>query len=61
MRVPAPGFKTYEQKGIVLEVGSSIAMNASLSVGTAEMKVEVQAEGLPLQTEDATFKQTIDQ
>jgi hypothetical protein len=59
--VTAPGFKTYEQKGIVLEVGSSIAINASLSVGTAEMKVEVQSEGLQLQTEDATFKQTIDQ
>src|SRR6202034_4085615 len=59
--VTAPGFKTYEQKGVVLEVGSSFAINASLSVGTAEMKVEVQSEGLQLQTEDATFKQTIDQ
>src|SRR6202034_4083770 len=59
--VLAPGFKTYEQKGIVLEVGSSIAINTSLAVGTAEMKVEVQSEGLSLQTEDASFKQTIDQ
>jgi hypothetical protein len=59
--VTAPAFKTYEQKRIVLEVGSSIAINASLAVGTAEMKVEVQSEGLQLQTEDATFKQTIDQ
>jgi hypothetical protein len=57
----APGFKTYEQKGIVLEVGSSIAINPALSVGTASQSVEVQAEGLALQTEDATFKQTIDQ
>ncbi|HEX4285797.1 MAG TPA: carboxypeptidase-like regulatory domain-containing protein, partial [Terracidiphilus sp.] len=59
--VSAPGFSTYEQKGIVLEVGSSIAINATLTVGNAEMKVEVQSEGLALQTEDATFKQTIDQ
>ena len=59
--VSAPGFKTYEQKRIVLEVGSSISVNAVMSVGTAEMKVEVQSEGLQLQTEDATFKQTIDQ
>ena len=44
--VTAPGFKTYEQKGIVLEVGSSIAINPALSVGAAEQKVEVQAEGL---------------
>ena len=61
LSVAAPGFKTYEQKRIVLEVGSSIAINATLSVGTAEMKVEVQSEGLSLQTEDPTFKQTIDQ
>jgi Carboxypeptidase regulatory-like domain len=61
LSVTAPGFRTYEQKGIVLEVGSSIAVNAALAVGTAEMKVEVQSEGLSLQTEDATFKQTIDQ
>jgi hypothetical protein len=61
LSVTAPGFKTYEQKGIVLEVGSSIAINAALAVGTAEMKVEVQSEGLSLQTEDASFKQTIDQ
>jgi hypothetical protein len=56
----ASGFKTYIQNGIVLEVGSSIAVNAVLSVGTREQTVEVQAEGLALQTEDPTFKQTID-
>jgi len=36
LTVTAPGFKTWEQKGIVLEVGSSIAINATMSVGTAE-------------------------
>ena len=59
--VSDPGFKTYVQTHIVLEVGSSIAVNASLAVGSADIKVEVQAEGLSLQTEDPTFKQTIDQ
>jgi hypothetical protein len=58
--VAAPGFKTYEQKGIVLEVGSAISINAALSVGTADVKVEVEAEGLALQTEDPSFKQTVD-
>ena len=56
----APGFKTYVQRGIVLEVGSSIAINPTLSVGAADVQVQVQAEGLALQTEDPTFKQTID-
>ncbi len=60
LTVAAAGFKTYIQKGIVLEVGSSIAVNAGLSVGAADVQVEVSAEGLALQTEDATFKQTID-
>src|ERR1019366_4365156 len=61
LQVSAPGFKTSLQTGIVLEVGSNIAVNASLQVGSADVKVEVQAEGLALQTEDPTFKQTIDQ
>lgn len=57
----APGFKSWVQKGIVLEVGSSIAINPKFSVGAADVQVEVQAEGLALQTEDPTYKQTIDQ
>jgi len=61
LQVSVPGFKTSVQTGIVLEVGSNISVNASLSVGNADVKVEVQAEGLALQTEDPTFKQTIDQ
>jgi hypothetical protein len=60
LSVTALGFKTYEQKGIVLEVGSSISVNAALAVGSKEQTIEVQAEALALQTEDATFKQTID-
>ncbi|HUV68686.1 MAG TPA: carboxypeptidase regulatory-like domain-containing protein [Terracidiphilus sp.] len=58
--ISAPGFKSYQQTGITLEVGSSIAVNATLTVGSKEQTVEVQAEGLALQTEDPTFKQTID-
>ncbi len=57
----AQGFDTYIQTGIVLEVGSNIDVNPVLKVGQASDKVEVQAEGLALQTEDSSFKQTIDQ
>ena len=56
----AAGFKTYEQHGIVLEVGSSITVNPTLAVGTGTQTVQVAAEALALQTEDPTFKQTID-
>ncbi len=61
LSVSDAGFKTYVQNHITLEVGSSIAINPSLAVGSGDVKVEVQAEGLSLQTEDPTFKQTIDQ
>jgi hypothetical protein len=61
LEVTAKGFKSYVKTGIVLEVGSNIGVDASLTVGAMDEKVEVQAEGLALQTEDPTFKQTIDQ
>jgi len=60
LSVAASGFETYQQTGIVLEVGSSIAINVNLRVGRAETKIEVRSEGLALQTEDASYKQTID-
>jgi Carboxypeptidase regulatory-like domain len=59
--VTAQGFQHYRQSNIVLEVGSSIAVNVNMTVGEANQKIEVQASGLALQTEDSSFKQTIDQ
>jgi len=61
LRIVASGFKTYEQTNIVLEVGSSIAVNASLQVGAASTEVQVHSESLALQTEDPSFKQTVDE
>ncbi len=57
----ASGFKAYTQTGIVLEVGSNIAVNVSLTVGTENQEVRVEANGISLQTQDTSFKQTIDQ
>ncbi len=59
--VTAAGFESYQRTGVVLEVGSSIAVNVNMIVGATDQKVEVRSEGLALQTEDASFKQTIDQ
>lgn len=56
----APGFSHYHQTGIILDVGSSIAVNIVLRIGNAQETVEVQAQGLSLQTEDSTLKQTVD-
>jgi hypothetical protein len=59
--VVAQGFEHYTRSNVVLEVGSSIAINIGMTVGRTDQKVEVQSSGLSLQTEDASFKQTIDQ
>ncbi len=58
--VTSAGFETYVKTGNVLEVGSNIAINVGLTIGRQDQTVEVQAEGLALQTEDVSFKQTID-
>ena len=61
VEVTAQGFEQYTRTNVVLEVGSSISVNVEMTVGRTDQKVEVQASGLALQTEDVTFKQTIDQ
>jgi hypothetical protein len=55
------GFKGYKQSGIVLDVGSSIAVNVTMTIGVQDQEVEVRSAGVALQTEDAAYKQTIDQ
>ncbi|HEV2578097.1 MAG TPA: carboxypeptidase-like regulatory domain-containing protein [Acidobacteriaceae bacterium] len=60
LKVTATGFETFEQRNIVLEVGSSIAINPKLTIGKTDETVEVHADALALQTEDTSFKQTID-
>ena len=61
VNVTASGFATFVQKGNVLEVGSNIAINVQMKVGGKQETVEVQANGLALQTEDVSYKQTVDQ
>ena len=60
VNVTATGFSTFVQKNNVLEVGSNIAVNPQMKVGGTEQTVEVQANGLALQTEDVSYKQTVD-
>ena len=58
--VTASGFQTFTSTGNVLEVGANISVNVKMTVGASDQKVEVHSEGLALQTEDVSFKQTID-
>ena len=59
LEVTASGFEHYRQSNIVLDVGSSIAVNPALKVGAANQTIEVTATALALQTEDNSLKQTI--
>jgi Carboxypeptidase regulatory-like domain len=61
LKITASGFEAYEQTNIVLEVGSNIAINPKLVIGRADVTVETHADALALQTEDTSFKQTVDQ
>jgi hypothetical protein len=60
LKASATGFETFVQTNIVLEVGSNIAVNPKLAVGATDKTVEVHADALALQTEDTSYKQTID-
>ncbi len=55
------GFQTYVKTGNVLEVGSNIGVNVPMTIGSQDQRVEVKADGLALQTEDVSFKQTVDE
>lgn len=61
LSVTAASFKGYSQTGLVLEVGSSITINPSLSIGTSTETIEVASSGVAIETESATYKQVIDQ
>jgi len=59
--VSAPGFKTYVQSGIILEVGSNVQLNVTLQLGAISEKVEVNASGSMVDTTQNTIGQVIDQ
>src|ERR1041385_4127590 len=45
-----PGFRTFVQTGIVLDVNSSVVINADLAVGQVTESVEVQANAALVET-----------
>jgi hypothetical protein len=50
-----PGFRTYVQTGILLQVGSSPAINVVLEVGQVSEQVEVQANAALVETRTASI------
>jgi hypothetical protein len=56
-----PGFKTYEQKNIVLVIGERAEVNVQLQVGTEQQRVTVTASDVPvIQTEDSSVGAVIE-
>src|SRR6266487_3284758 len=55
-----PGFRTYVQTGIVLQVNSSPVINAVLEVGQVSEQVEVRADAALVETRSTGVGQVID-
>jgi hypothetical protein len=61
LNVTASGFKKYEQKGILLEVGTNIQLNATLEIGAVTESVEVSASAAMVETKENSVAQVINQ
>ncbi len=59
LTVHAPGFKTYVQKGIVLQVSINPVINAQLQVGAVSQTVQVTANSAMVETHNASVNQVI--
>jgi hypothetical protein len=55
-----PGFRTFAQSGIVLQVNASVAINPSLEVGQVSETIEVQANAAMVETRATGVGQVID-
>jgi hypothetical protein len=61
IRVNAPGFSTYEQSGITLEVDSRPSLSITLAVGGTAEQVVVSADAAMVATESGTLSQVVQQ
>jgi outer membrane receptor protein involved in Fe transport len=60
LRITASGFKTFEQTGIVLQVGNDVRIDATLAVGAETATVTVSASVSQVQTEDNAVSTVVD-
>src|SRR3984957_623131 len=58
--VSAPGFKTSEQRNVILTVGERTGVNIALTVGDITQTVDVSASGTILQTESTQVGAALD-
>jgi hypothetical protein len=60
LTVSHPGFKTYVQSGLVLEINEKLKVDVSLPVGSVTENVQVTGEAPVLSTEDSQIGKVID-
>src|SRR5690242_15329302 len=60
LEVSLPGFRTFVQSGIVLQVDSSPVVNAVLNVGQVSETVEVQANAALVETRSTGIGQVVE-
>lgn len=60
LNVSGAGFSTYQQSGIVIQVGNNLRIDVKLQVGAVTQTVQVTAGASMVQTEDQSISQVID-
>jgi hypothetical protein len=60
LKVSGTGFSSYQQSGIVIEVGNNLRIDVKLQVGGVTQTVQVDAAASMVQTEDQSISQVID-
>ena len=60
LRVEQSGFKTFEQRGIELQVNDNRKVDVALDIGDIATKVMVEAAGAAVETSSATIKNVVD-
>ena len=59
LQAELPGFKSYVQTGIVLQVDDSSAINVVLQIGQVSEQVEVQANAALVETRTTAIGQAV--
>jgi hypothetical protein len=60
LQVVCPGFKTYSQRGIVLQVSDNVTINISLQIGETSQSVTVNSNASMVNTESPSLSSVID-
>ena len=61
LEVSAQGFKTYVQRGIVLQVNNTVQINVALEVGSITESIQVTAGATMVETKENTVSQVIEE